>query len=55
MAYKAWQSVDLQNTSAHYQESTHIPAVITISVCFTITVLISLAVRWVDFRRKNMN
>jgi hypothetical protein len=40
MLFMAWQSVDLQWTSAHYQESTHIRAVITACVCFGLTLVL---------------
>ena len=55
MAYMAWQSTELQHTSAHYQESTHIAAVITVGVCYNTTFLVWIVLRWLDFRRENMN
>jgi len=45
MVFMAWRSVGLQLSSAHYQESTHIPAVTTVLVCFAFTFLLWYLVR----------
>src|SRR5687768_15141190 len=44
MVFKAVESLEVQMTSAHYQESTQIPAVITIAASFAAVVVLWLAV-----------
>lgn len=45
MLLMSFASISLQLTSAHYQETTHIPAVVVISVAFAATVLARYVVR----------
>ena len=51
MAGMTWRSLELQHSSAHCQESTHLAAMLTVCLCFAITTVIWLYVRWRDFRR----
>jgi hypothetical protein len=44
MVLTATESLALQMTSAHYQQRTHIPAVITITASFGIVLMLWLAV-----------
>lgn len=45
MLLMGWWSIGLQMTSAHYQETIHIPAVITFAVCFSVVVIVWLLSR----------
>lgn len=55
MVYMAWQSVDLQQSTAHYQESTHIPAVLTVLVSFTLTLVLWFTVKcWRPYRARRI-
>jgi len=54
MVFAALRSLVLQETSAHYQEATHRPAVVTICGCFVVTYLIWRVVKWFEFRRDNL-